>query len=301
LKKREFPPQALEETSMKPLILSNSRTIALLGSLFLFIGGAFAQESVPLPSQMTTEWARRTANIAIPSVFKVLIPGKSRNGTAFLHKGGSLITASHVVGDATVRDVALINSRGEKFGVKKIVNDPDHDLALLAPDAKINASSLPLSPTDRFAVGLPVSSWGYPSGYRGKKPLFVSGYLSGIDMVDTKDGRSTARWVVNAAFNNGNSGGPLVDIERGEVIGVVSSKLAPLPREVEDALSALKNQKSNFIFERKLPDGTRVTLSEAQVIEFVLEYLRSQTQLVIGYAVTIVDLRTFLTSRGIAP
>jgi S1-C subfamily serine protease len=286
---------------MKRLIISNIWKIAFLGSLVIFFGGAAAQDRVALSSQMTTELARHTANIAIPSVFRVLIPAKGRSGTAFLHKGGGLITASHVVGDCPIREVALISSRGEKFGVKKIVSDQDHDLALVTPDTKMNAPSLQLSSTDKFAVGLQVSSWGYPAGYNGQKPLFMSGYLSGIDMVDKGDGKNTARWVVNAAFNNGNSGGPLLDIERGEVIGVVSSKLAPLPKDVESALAALKNQKSNFVFERKLQDGTRVTMSEAQVIEFVLEYLRSQTQLVIGYAVTIVDLRNFLGSQGIAP
>jgi S1-C subfamily serine protease len=286
---------------MKRLIFSNMWKLTFLGSLVIFSGGAAAQDRGALSSQMTTELARHTANIAISSVFRVLVPAKSRSGTAFLHKGGRLITASHVIGDCSVREVGLVSSRGEKVGVKKIVSDQDHDLALVTPDTKMNAPSLQLSSTDKFAVGLQVSSWGYPAGYKGQKALFMSGYLSGIDMVDTRDGKSTTRWVVNAAFNNGNSGGPLVDIERGEVIGVVSSKLAPLPKEVESALAALKNQKSNFVFERKLQDGTRVTMSEAQVIEFVLEYLRSQTQLVIGYAVTIVDLRNFLGSQGIAP
>jgi S1-C subfamily serine protease len=286
---------------MKRLIISSLWKITFLGFLVIFSGGAAAQERTALSSQLATELARHTANIAIPSVFRVLIPAKSRSGTAFLHKGGRLITASHVIGDCSIREVALVSSRGEKFGVKKIVSDQDHDLTLVTPDTKINSPSLQLSSTDKFAVGLQVSSWGYPAGYKGQKPLFMSGYLSGIDMVETRDGKSTARWVINAAFNNGNSGGPLVDIERGEVIGVVSSKLAPLPKDVESALAALKNQKSNFVFEKKLQDGTRVIMSEAQVIEFVLEYLRSQTQLVIGYAVTIVDLRNFLGSQGIAP
>ena len=286
---------------MKRLIISNMWKIAFLGFLVIFSGGTAAQDRVALSSQMATELARHTANIAIPSVFRVLIPAKSRSGTAFLHKGGRLITASHVIEDCPFQEVALVSSRGEKFGVKKIVSDQDHDLALVTPDTKMNSPSLQLSSTDKFAVGLQVSSWGYPAGYKGQKPLFMSGYLSGIDMVETRSGKSTARWVINAAFNNGNSGGPLVDIERGEVIGVVSSKLAPLPKDVESALAALKNQKSNFVFEKKLQDGTRVTMSEAQVIEFVLEYLRSQTQLVIGYAVTIVDLRNFLGSQGITP
>jgi S1-C subfamily serine protease len=286
---------------MKRLIISNLWEIAFLISLVIFPEGAAAQERVALSSQRATELARPTANIAIPSVFRVLIPAKSRSGTAFLHKGGRLITASHVIENCSFQEVALISSRGEKFGVKKIVSDQDHDLALVTPDTKMNAPSLPLSSTEKFAVGLQVSSWGYPAGYKGQKPLFMSGYLSGVDLVETGDGKSTARWVINAAFNNGNSGGPLVEIERGEVIGVVSSKLAPLPKDIESALAALKNQKSNFVFERKLQDGTRVRMSEAQVIEFVLEYLRSQTQLVIGYAVTIVDLRNFLSSQGIAP
>lgn len=286
---------------MKRLIISNVWTILILGSLVIFSGGTAAQDRIAPSSQMTTDLARHTANIAIPSVFRILIPAKNRSGTAFVHKSGRMITASHVIEGCSSQEVTLISSRGEKFGVKQIVSDQDRDLALVTPDGKTNAPSLQLSSTDKFAIGLQVSSWGYPAGYKGQKPLFMSGYLSGIDMVESRDGKNTARWVVNAAFNNGNSGGPLVDIEMGEVIGVVSSKLAPLPKDVESALTALKNQKSKFVFERKLHDGTRVTMSEAQVIEFVLEYLRSQTQLVIGYAVTIVDLKNFLGSQGIAP
>ena len=286
---------------MKRLIIWNAWGIALLGFLVILSGVAVAQERSALSSQAAAELARHTANTAIPSVFRVLIPARNRSGTAFLHKGGRLITASHVLEDCSPQQVELINSRGETFKVKKIVSDQTHDLALMTPDIRINVPSLQLSPTDRFAVGLQVSSWGYPSGYKGQKPLFMSGYLSGIDTVEAKDGSSVTRWVVNAAFNNGNSGGPLLDIERGEVIGVVSSKLTPLPKDVESALAALKSQKSNVVFERKLPDGSRIAMSEAQVIEFVLEYLRSQTQLVIGYAVTIVDLRNFLGSQGIAP
>jgi S1-C subfamily serine protease len=286
---------------MKRLIVWTLWTMSFLGSLVIFSVGTAAQDRIVPSSQMTADLARHTANIAIPSVFRILVPAKNRSGTAFLHKSGKMITASHVIEGCASQEVMLISSRGEKFGVKRMITDQDRDLALVTPDGKMNAPSLQLSSTDKFAIGLQVSSWGYPAGYKGQKPLFMSGYLSGIDMVGGKDGKSTARWVVNAAFNNGNSGGPLVDIERGEVIGVVSSKLAPLPEVVESALAALKNQKSNFVFERKLHDGTRETMSEAQVIEFVLEYLRSQTQLVIGYAVTIVDIRNFLGSQGMAP
>ena len=57
------------------------------------------------------------------------------------------------------------------------------------------------------------------------------------------------QWVVNAAFNRGNSGGPVVLIETGEVIGVVSSKLAPISPTAKSALDALEQQKSGFTYE----------------------------------------------------
>jgi 2-succinyl-5-enolpyruvyl-6-hydroxy-3-cyclohexene-1-carboxylate synthase len=93
----------------------------------------------------------------------------------------------------------------------------------------------------------------------------------------------------------------VVNVEDGTVIGVVSSKLAPLPAVIESALSALEKQVSGMVYTAKKADGTKFTLSEGQVIGAVLQYLRSQTQLVIGYAVPVKDLREFLKKNGVSP
>ena len=127
------------------------------------------------------------------------------------------------------------------------------------------------------------------------------GYLSGKDTVLTKSNKWNPQWVVNAAINHGNSGGPVVLVETGEVIGVADSKIAPLSDTALSALAALQTQKSGFMYTAKKSDGTTQTFSEGQVIATVLEELRQQVQLVIGHAVILGDLRSFLKESNIDP
>ena len=132
--------------------------------------------------------------------------------------------------------------------------------------------------------------------------MLVLGYIAGIDEnVRLDSGVTVARLVVNAAFNSGNSGGPVVNLEDGKVMGVVSAKLTPIPPEIVSALEALKKQQSGFGYIRTKPDGTKETVMEAQVVAMILSFLRSQTQLVIGHAIPVSDLRGFLKKNGIVP
>jgi S1-C subfamily serine protease len=260
-------------------------------------------ENIQLPTAapMTTDLAGGSANVALPSVLRVLCPSKQRSGTGFLHKSGKVITVFHVVADCQTQDIILINAQAQAMKVTKVLVDDDVDLALLTPAQEINAPTLSISEDDRFTIGSQVSTWGYPTGYSGLAPLLSSGYLSGIDNIPGPSGKKVTRLVVNAAFNSGNSGGPLVEIENKRVIGVVASKLAPLPDYIEKALNALKNAEYGLMFTKTKPDGSKEKISEAQVTEEILQYLRSQTQLVIGHAVLARDLRNFLKANGIDP
>ncbi len=262
----------------------------------------YANDQVTTSAPMTTDLAGRSGNFAIPSVIRVLIPRLNKGGTAFFHKTGNAITAAHVVDSCSPADIQLIDFKGKKYPVDEIIKNETIDLAILIVENNANPQhTLEISTDENFPIGLQVSTWGFPGGYKGYRPLLLSGYLSGVEMFRVKGGAISPRLVVNAAFNNGNSGGPLLDIEGGKVIGVVSSKLAPLPDHITSALEALKNQKAGFIFTKTYKDGREEKVSQAQVIEEVLQYLRSQTQLVIGYAVMIGDLKKFLRENGIEP
>jgi hypothetical protein len=48
-------------------------------------------------------------------------------------------------------------------------------------------------------------------------------------------------------------------------------------------------------------DGTAVTYSEGQLIGEVLQYLRGQVQLVIGYSIAPDDIAKFLKARKLNP
>jgi hypothetical protein len=194
-----------------------------------------------------------------------------------------------------------ITNKGRPLKIASVVVDDDLDLALLNPAQHIEAPALTISESDQYGIGAQVSTWGYPAGYSGLAPLLSSGYLSGTDKLPGPSGKPVTRIVVNAAFNSGNSGGPLVKIDNNRVIGVVASKLAPLPDYIEKALKALKEAKYGLEFTKTKPDGSTEKMSEAQVTEEILQYLRSQTQLVIGHAVQAQDLKAFLKANNVEP
>lgn len=93
----------------------------------------------------------------------------------------------------------------------------------------------------------------------------------------------------------------MVRLEDGTVVGVVSSKLAPLPASIEAAIKGLSEATYGLQFTKKEPGKEPVKASEAQVVAEVLKHLRNQTQLVLGFAVKLGELRDFLKENSIDP
>jgi len=263
---------------------------------------------MPTGAPLATDTTGQSGAIATSSVVRVICSAEGTGGSGFLHGSGKLISAAHVVAGCDPSTLVLIPSSGGRVTVSEIKLDVQLDLALLTPRQRIGGASFQISSRAALAVGAQVTTWGYPAGYNGAAPLLSVGWLAGEDRVKILVSPSPPtfvvsppRWVVNAAFNAGNSGGPLLDVEDGTVIGVVSSKLAPIPESVESALNALKTQRSGMTYTRDYSDGRKETVSEGQVVAEVLHYLRGQTQLVVGHAVKSSDLRTFLKANGIEP
>lgn len=258
-------------------------------------------EAILVSAPIDTESAGKSGEVAEESVMRVICGSQGSSGTGFLHHSGRIITAAHVVTDCAMPEVVVLTSAGDLVGVTGVAADDELDLALLTLARPMTARALFISKTTDLKVGSQVSTWGYPGGYRGWKPLLSVGYLAGMDARKSSAGRVIKRWVVNAAFNLGNSGGPLINIEDGGVVGVVSSKLAPMPPDIERAIEALTRQKYGFQFSATRPDGSSFKIPEAYIIAMVLRHLQSQTQLVIGHAVQLDDVRSFLEQSGLQP
>ena len=280
-------------------ILLCAASIVLAGSCVVHSATEASESNVPVVAPLATDSAGRSGAVAATSVVRVQCISSRRAGTGFLHRSGKVITAAHVVqGCADLRIKA-----GSRAAVEARVDVSSDrlDLALLSTFTPIHVSALPLAETAELNVGAQVATWGFPGGYGGAVPLLSVGYLAGIDARSDDDGSVVKQWVVNAAFNRGNSGGPLLLVETGEVIGVVSSKLAPMSDVSLGALAALEKQKNGFMYEAERTDGSTIDLSQGQIVALVLQELRGQIQLVIGQAATLGDIRQFLSVAGVEP
>jgi S1-C subfamily serine protease len=164
--------------------------------------------------------------------------------------------------------------------------DAAYDLALLIPTID-DFVKVPLDITSEsaFIVGAQVSTWGFPEGYQNLMPLLTVGYLAGSDEDKSNPGIVVKKWIVNGAFNRGNSGGPVLETKTGKVFAVISGKLAPMPKNLENSLHKIEKEGS----------------LEGQTIAKILNHVGKQTQLVIGYATLTEDLRRFLKDNGVEP
>jgi S1-C subfamily serine protease len=279
--------------------LMNSSLIKL--GLFATALNMNAQNSLPVSAPVTTDLAGKTGAEAIQSVFRVVVPSKNSGGSGFLHKSGWVITAAHVVGTAAPAEIFIVLSDSTAIPVVTVATDAEIDVAILKPRAPIVRKALTITSKTSIPVGTQVTTWGFPEGYFGPSPLLTVGYVAGVDQVSVSPARTVARFVINAAFNRGNSGGPVLNLEDGAVVGLVSSKLAPIPNEIVSALNALEANQSGFQYSATRHDGTTINFSEGQVIAAVLQHLRAQTQLVIGHSVATSDLVAFLRKNKIEP
>lgn len=252
----------------------------------------------PLPNDFAKE-----VGVVAKSVFRVVCPISDRpnafsHGTGFLHKSGYVITAAHVVKEC--KQIFILKPNNEQVEADLKNMEPDLDLALLEPKNKLGQDYLSLYTDESIQIGQQVATWGYPAGYHGVMPLLTIGYLSGVDGQQLPSGKVIGRYVVNSAFNSGNSGGPLIDVQSGKVIGVVDSKLAPLSQNTIQGIQILKKM-NGMTYGFTTSDGREVRVSPNDVISSILDDLRGQIQLVIGYAVMSKDIIDFVHSENVQP
>ncbi len=148
-----------------------------------------------------------------------------KGGTGFvISEDGYIVTNYHVVENADKVEVRLSD---ERYTAKIIGKDPATDLALLKIDAKQRLTPLLLGDSDKIRVGEWVMAIGDPLNF--DKTVTV-GVVSGkhrsnltLDPV-TKSFENYIQ--TDAAINQGNSGGPLVNVS-GEVIGINTAMFRP--------------------------------------------------------------------------
>jgi serine protease Do len=136
---------------------------------------------------------------------------------------GYIITNNHVVADATDIKVTLGDRR--ILSAKLIGTDPLTDLAVIKIEGS-NFPNVPLGDSSQLHPGQTVLAFGNPFGFRF---TVTRGIVSALNRPNpyNDDPRKPGQYIqTDAAINQGNSGGPLVNA-RGEVIGINTFLISP--------------------------------------------------------------------------
>jgi S1-C subfamily serine protease len=147
-------------------------------------------------------------------------------GSGFiLDEEGHVATNAHVVSTGTsggfdeAQEVYVEFGDGNRVPAEIVGTDPFSDVALLEIDpAGLSLTPLELGSSEGLTVGQPVAAIGSPFGERQSLSI---GVISALN----RDIESLTRFQIgdaiqtDAAINQGNSGGPLLD-ERGRVLGI---------------------------------------------------------------------------------
>ena len=176
---------------------------------------------------LTIQEIYRRVNPSTVTVVTELPRGASVGTGVILTEDGYIITNAHVIAGGTSCYVALAD--GSIFDAALVGYDAEQDLAVIkAQDTDSRAAQgLPAAEfgdSDALSVGDPVYAIGNPLGVELRGTL-TDGIVSAINRDVDVDGVTMTLIQTNAALNNGNSGGALIN-EYGQVVGITSAKLS---------------------------------------------------------------------------
>jgi len=153
-----------------------------------------------------------------PSVVTVMVDGarsSSLGSGVVIGSNGLILTNNHVI--AADGTVSVRLSSGKTVPAKVVATDTTHDLALVQATGLSGLTPVTFGTDSSVAIGDTVLAFGAPLGLQN---TVTSGIVSAVNRtVDTGTETLNGLLQTDAAINEGNSGGALVDTS-GHVIGI---------------------------------------------------------------------------------
>ncbi len=163
-----------------------------------------------------------TSTVYQQTFFFEVVPTRALGSGFIINPDGQILTNNHVISGSSKIEVTLPDQT--RYTAKVLVRDPADDLALIQIEPKKKLTFLKLGDSDALQVGQKVLAIGNPFGFAG---TLTVGIVSSMGR-EIKSENSTLEGLIqtDAAINEGNSGGPLLD-SQGNVIGINTAILAP--------------------------------------------------------------------------
>ena len=227
--------------------------------------GARMEVAVGHGAELTVQEVYRLVNPAVVTVVAQLDRAASVGTGVIFRSDGYILTNYHVVAGSDACSIGLAS--GGTYEAKYVGGDSANDVAVL----KVEADGLPaaqMGDSDALSVGDTVYAIGNPLGVELRGTL-TDGIVSAINRDVEVQGRTMTLIQTNAALNEGNSGGPLINVY-GQVVGVNTIKMMSLTSNIEGLGFALPMQ------------------SVSKLVNDILEYGEIQPEPRLG--VTVYDL-----------
>ena len=163
-----------------------------------------------------------TSTVYQQTFFFEMVPTRALGSGFLIGDDGRILTNNHVISGSSKIEVRF--SDGSRYTAKVLVADRADDLAVIQIDPKKKLPYLKLGDSDGLQVGQKVLAIGNPFGFSG---TLTTGIVSSLAR-EIRSENSTLEGLIqtDAAINEGNSGGPLLD-SQGNVIGINTAILAP--------------------------------------------------------------------------
>jgi len=165
------------------------------------------------------------------------------SGFIFDHDGQPLIlTNAHVIGGADRLAVKLPD--GTEFEAEKLGVHPDYDIAVIKPISPPGQlPTVALGDSEQVRVGQRAIALGNPFGFENTATLGI------VSAMDYRQIKGQNRYVIqtDAAINQGNSGGPLVDLG-GNAIGINYAIYSPTATSLGIGFAIPINQAKEMMY-----------------------------------------------------
>ena len=176
----------------------------------------------PSGQELTIQQVYAKVNPSVVAVVAEQSDGSAAVGTGvIMTESGYIITNAHVISGGKSCRVAL--SSGVTLEAKLVGYDEEEDLAVLYAETQTDLPTAEFGNSDLCSVGDTVYAIGNPLGVE-LRGTFTDGIISAINRQVEVEGKTMTLLQTNAALNNGNSGGPLIN-QYGQVIGINVMKM----------------------------------------------------------------------------
>ena len=158
---------------------------------------------------------------SVVSISSMTSSGTSSGTGIIMSSDGYVITNHHVISGALV--ISVLTNDNREFEAALVGSDEMSDLAVLKIDVR-GLQAAEFGDSSELRVGDSVVAIGDPLGVQLRGTM-TNGIISAINRDLTVGDRTMTLIQTNAALNNGNSGGPLINCY-GQVIGINTVKMS---------------------------------------------------------------------------